>query len=87
MLLTRALSQLLRLPSCLLCAVVMQSHVTVARAKVLSLLLGTLLPLIMLLDFGTAFLLFCVVRWQFEHHSAVTPTPLHAELVMRGAGP
>jgi hypothetical protein len=54
---------------------------------VLLLLLGTLLPLIMLLDFATAFLLLCVVCWQFEHHSAVTPTPLHAELVMRGAGP
>ncbi len=51
------------------------------------LLLGTLLPLIILLDFGTAFLLLCVACWQFEHHPAVTPAPLHAELVMRGAGP
>ena len=53
----------------------------------LSLLLGTLLPLIMLLDFGTAFLLLCVVCRQFELHSAVIPTPLHVVLVMRGVGP
>jgi hypothetical protein len=65
----------------------MRSHVTVAWAEVLSLLLGTLLPLISLLDFVTAFLLLFVACWRFERRSAVAPTLLHAELVMRGAGP
>ena len=52
----------------------------------LSLLLGTLLPLISLHS-STVYLLLFVACWRFERCSAVTPTPLRVVLVMRGARP
>ena len=69
-----------------LCAV--RSHVTVAWPKCFLCSWELCCPSsVYLLEFGTAFQLLFVAFWLFERCSAVTPTPLHAELVMRGARP